>query len=75
MTVKDANKWLDRVQNAIDNTQKIRKACVDNPGVWEEFADNCDINMSSNDFSYVIIEALVSYKNLMKEKIDNTKVV
>ncbi len=73
MTVKDANKWLERVQGVINNTQNIQKACSDNPDFWETFAEQCDVNMSYKDFTYVIIEALVCYKNLMKEKINNTE--
>ena len=45
MTVKDANKWLEGVQSVINNTHNIQKACSDNPELWENFAEQCDVNM------------------------------
>lgn len=74
MTVKEANKWLEKVQEVIDNTQKIQKYCAENPDIWENFGESCDINLGFKEYTYRVIESLVAYKNLMKDKINNTKI-
>lgn len=74
MTVKDANKWLEGVQSVINNTHNIQKACSDNPELWENFAEQCDVNMGYKEFAYIVIDALCGYKNLVKDKIDKAEI-
>ena len=74
MRVKDANKWLEKVQNIIHNVYSIQGKCKENPKIWEDFADKCNLNTSSADFTYIINESLAAYKNMMKERIDNAEI-
>lgn len=74
MTVEEANKWLDRVNNALHNLYSIQVKCDKESEIWEQFAESCNLNVGSGEFTYVIIEALCSYKNMMKEKINKTKI-
>ena len=74
MTVKEANKWLDKVQNMLHSLYCIQAKCHENPELWEHFAESCNLNISYKEFTYIIIESLCSYKNLMREKIGNAKI-
>lgn len=50
MKVKDANKWLEKVQDIIHSFYAIRSKCHENPDIWEDFADKYELNTENLEF-------------------------
>ena len=67
MTVKEANKYIEAIDNEVKNLQKLLKA-----DVKEYLEDTCNIDVVS--MVNIGVNSMVAYKNVLRDRINNTEI-
>lgn len=71
MTVKEANKYIEKIDNEIKNLQKLVALDAEKRGFIEETAK---LNSTLEGMVNTAVNSMCAYKNILKEKIDNTQI-
>lgn len=71
MTVKEANKYIEKIDNEIKNLQKLATLDAEKRGFIEETAE---LNSTLGGMVNTAVNAMCAYKNILKEKIDNAQI-
>lgn len=68
MTVKEANKYIEKIDNEVKNLQKLLKLSEEE---YEELADKLCINSSVTSIVNTSVNAMIAYRNILKDRINN----
>lgn len=71
MTVKEGNKYIEKIDNEIKNLQKLATLDAEKRGFIEEKAG---LNSTIEGMVNTAVNSMCAYKNILKEKIDNTEI-
>lgn len=71
MTVKEANKYIEKIDNEVKNLQKLLSLTNDEKRVIEEGAN---LNTPVVGMVNIAVNCMCAYKNVLKEKIDNAEI-
>lgn len=71
MTVKEANKYIDSIDNEIKNLQKLLHLADDEKKALEESAN---LNSPIAGMVNIAVNSMCAYKNILRDKIDNAKI-
>ncbi|RHU81946.1 hypothetical protein DXC24_14800 [Clostridium sp. OM08-29] len=71
MTVKEANKYIENIDNEIKNLQKLLTLPDEKKKALEE---NANFNNTIVGVVNTAVNCMCAYKNILKEKIDNAQI-
>lgn len=72
MTVAEAEKYIKKIDNTVKNLQKLLTMTTDE---YEELAEKYELNSSLNGIVNISVNAMLAYKNIIRERIDKTEVI
>ena len=71
MTVKEANKYIENIDNEIKNLQKLLTLSDEQK---KELEENANFNTPITGMVNTEVNCMCAYKNILKEKVDNTQI-
>lgn len=71
MTVKEANKYIENIDNEIKNLQKLLTLSDEQK---KELEENANFNTPITGMVNTAVNCMCAYKNILKEKVDNTQI-
>lgn len=71
MTVAEAEKYIEKIDNEVKNLQKLLKMPKDE---YESMAEKYGLNSSLEGMVNTSVNAMLAYRNIVRERISKTKV-
>lgn len=71
MTVREAEKCIENIDNEVKNIQKLLHLSKEE---YEELADKLCINSPVEALVNTSVNAMLAYKNILREKIKNARI-
>ena len=70
MKVCEANKLIEKIDNEVKNLQKLNTL---SPEEREELAEQIGLNTPVENMVNISVNAMLSWKSILKQKIDNAE--
>lgn len=71
MKVKEANKLIEQIDNEVKNLQKFN--CL-SPAEREQIAENVGLNNTLENMVNISVNAMLSWKSVLKQRIEDAEI-
>lgn len=71
MTVKEANQLIEKIDNEVKNLEKFHNLSKEE---CEELAEKLGLNSPIENMVHISVNAMLSWKSILRQRIENAKI-